>query len=69
MNERIETLSDSLASKLALREEAVKKWVIANKYTIEQLEVINKQVENDEIQISILVDSIINNTNYRILID
>ena len=68
MNNRIKTLSDCLASKLALNEKAVKKWVKSNIYNEQQLEIINRQVWNNDIYLPTLVNSIIENTNYRISI-
>ena len=68
MNKNIKTLLELLADKLSLKYKAVKKWYKTNNYDQEQLEIINKQVTQNDIYIPTLVGAIINNSQYRISI-
>ena len=68
MDNYINTYSDLIADKLSLREKAVKKFIKKNKYNEDQLKVIYRQIGNNEIYLPILIDAIINNSDYRISI-
>lgn len=68
MSSNTKTLLELLADKLSLQFKAVKKWYKTNKYDTQQLEVINRQVTNDDIVIYTLVSAIVNNSEYRISI-
>jgi len=68
MEQNIKTLLELLADKLSMEYKAVKKWYKTNKYDQQQLEVINRQVANNEIVLHTLVGAIVNNSGYRISI-
>ncbi len=68
MSKNTRTLLELLAGQLSLQFKAVKKWYKTNKYDQQQLEVINRQVANNDIPLYILVGAIIHNSEYRISI-
>jgi hypothetical protein len=68
MKKNIRTLLELLANKLCLQYRVVKNWYKTNEYDQQQLEVINRQVANNDIYIPTLVSSIINKSEYRISI-
>ena len=68
MSSNTKTLLELLADKLSLQFKSVKKWYKTNKYDTQQLEVINRQVTNDDIVLYTLISAIENNSQYRISI-
>jgi len=68
MSKTIINLLELLADELSLKLRAVKKWHKTNKYDEQQLEVINRQVKDEDIVLHTLVSAIQNNSEYRISI-
>ena len=68
MSKDTKNLLQLLADKLSLTFKTVKKWHKNNKYDQQQLEVINRQVTDEDIVLYHLVYAIEHNTKYRISI-